>query len=130
MSIDPNKSFGMKATNKTYTLEFRKDAGSGMTTLTAVDGQTTKMSFGQRFAAAWAILTGKKTLGDLVFPLQLRNADFYHMSYIHRPNDSSKEIKKDEKKSTSRKPKAETTETSTSTPVKKRAPRAKKTTEN
>jgi hypothetical protein len=84
MSIDPNKAFGMKATNKSYTLEFRRE-DNGVTTLKATDLETAKMTFGQRLSAAWSILTGKKTFGDFVFPIKLRNIDFYHMSYIYRP---------------------------------------------
>jgi hypothetical protein len=87
MSIDPNKAFGMKATNRSYTLEFKRDAVRGTTEVSAVDMETPKMGFGERLSAAWAILTGKKTIGDQVFPLHLRNSDFYHMSYIYRPKE-------------------------------------------
>lgn len=88
MSIDPNKAFGMKATNRSYTLEFKRDAVRGTTEVSAVDMETPKMSFGQRFGAAWKIITGKNTIGDQVFPLYLRNSDFYHMSYIYRPKEN------------------------------------------
>lgn len=85
MSIDPNKAFGMKATNKSYTLEFKRDVVTGTTEVTAIDHETPKMSVSQRLAAAWQILTGKATLGEFVFPMRLRNSDFYHMSYVYRP---------------------------------------------
>lgn len=85
MSIDPNKSFAMKATNRLYTLEFKKDT-SGSTEITAVDSETPALSFGKRLAIAWAILTGQKSLGECVFPIRLRNTDLYNMSYIHRPD--------------------------------------------
>lgn len=85
MSIDPNKSFAMKATNRLYTLEFKKDVANGTTEVTAVDNETPTLSFGERFSIAWAILTGKKKVGECVFPFRLRNSDLYNMSYIHRP---------------------------------------------
>jgi hypothetical protein len=85
MSIDPNKAFGMKATNSAYTLEFSRDSSTGITRVTAVDMESPKMTFSQRLKVAIAILFGKANIGDLVFPLSLRNSDFYHMSYIYRP---------------------------------------------
>jgi len=84
MSIDPNKAFAMKATNRLYTLEFKKDATNGTTEVTAVDNETPTLSFGERFSIAWAILTGKKRVGEFVFPFRLRNSDLYNMSYIFR----------------------------------------------
>jgi len=90
MSIDPNKSFGMKATNRSYTLEFKRDAVRGTTEVTAVDMESPKMGFGERLRTAWSILTGKKTVGEQVFPIHLRNSDFYHLSYIYRPKEAVK----------------------------------------
>jgi hypothetical protein len=122
MSIDPNKAFGMKATNRSYTLEFKRDAVRGTTEVSAVDMETPKMSFGQRLGAAWAILTGKKTIGDQVFPLSLRNSDFYHMSYIYRPKETVAEksvevhastpVSTEKKKRGPKAPKANSSETS------------------
>jgi hypothetical protein len=84
MSIDPNKTFGMKATNKSYTLSFDKDMKTSLTKVSAVDMESQNMTFGQRFKMAWAILTGGN-LADQVFPIYLRNSDFYHLSYVYRP---------------------------------------------
>lgn len=88
MSINPNKSFGMKATNKSYTLEFRRNEST--TEVTATDLETKKMDFGQRVATAWSILTGTKSIGEYVFPMRLRNTDFYHLSFIYRPEKVDK----------------------------------------
>lgn len=144
MSIDPNKAFGMKATNKSYTLEFRRE-DNGTTELTATDLETVKMSFAERFSAAWAILTGKKRIGELVFPIRLRNTDFYHLSFIYRPEKKAAEKPvteapakpKAEKPKAPAKPKAtkpkaekaiESTKATAEKPVKKvRAPRKPKT---
>ena len=137
MSIDPNKAFGMKATNKSYTLEFRRE-DNGTTELSATDMETLKMSFGQRLAAAWAILTGKTRIGELVFPIRLRNTDFYHLSFIYRPEKKAADKPVTEapktvaKPAKAAKPKAEkSVETAKATaekPVKKvRAPRKPKT---
>jgi hypothetical protein len=86
--IDPKKAFGMKATNSSYTLEFKKNDAT--TTITAIDLQTRKLSFWQRLSAAWSILWGSKDFGEYVFPLQMRTADFYYMSYIFRPEAEKK----------------------------------------
>lgn len=141
MSIDPNKAFGMKATNKSYTLEFRRE-DNGTTELTATDMESLKMSFAERFSAAWAILTGKKRIGELVFPIRLRNTDFYHLSFIYRPEKKvadkpvteapAKAAKPAAKPAKTAKPKAEksveTTKATAEKPVKKvRAPRKPKT---
>jgi len=90
MSIDPNKAFGMKATNRLYTIEFKRDAVNGTTEVTAVDNETRTLSFVQRLKAAWAVLTSKLSFGELVFPFRLRNTDLYHMSYIYRPEKAGK----------------------------------------
>jgi len=92
MSIDPNKAFGMKACNKAYTLEFKRDGINGTTEISATDAETSRMSFGQRFNAAWRILTGKTSIGEMVFPIRLRNSDFYHMSYIYRPEKKAENV--------------------------------------
>lgn len=84
MSIDPNKAFGMKAANKTYTLEFKKES-NGYTQLEVVDGESKKFSLADRINIAWKLVTGRLKITDLVFPISLRNSDFYHMSYIYRP---------------------------------------------
>jgi hypothetical protein len=87
MSIDANKAFGMKASNRNYTLEFRKDS-NGTTEVTITDSE--QMTVLNRLKAAWEIITGSKTPAELAFPIRLRNSDFYHMSYIYRPNKETK----------------------------------------
>ncbi len=129
MSIDPNKAFGMKATNKSYTLSFEKDIRVGLTNLNATDLESPKMSFRERLSIAWAILRGAN-VGDFVFPLYLRNSDLYHMSYVHRP-----EKEKVEKAVTPSEPKEEKVATmkpaapkkpKSAAPKKPRKPRAPK----
>jgi hypothetical protein len=146
MSIDPNKAFGMKATNRLYTIEFKRDAVNGTTEVTAVDSETRTLSFAQRLKAAWAVLIGKLSFGELVFPFRLRNTDLYHMSYIYRPEKVAKsEDTKDAptpakapvaksaakpKAQKAAKPKVEkevTTEAAPKAPRKPRAPKAPKT---
>jgi len=129
MSIDPNKAFGMKATNRLYTIEFKRDAVNGTTEVTAVDNETRTLSFTQRFKAAWAILTGKVSFGELVFPLRLRNTDLYHMSYLHRPDKVAKTEPVTSEATASKanaQPKVKT-EAQSKAPRKPRAPKAPKT---
>lgn len=85
MKLDASRAFAMKAYNRSYTLQFSMDNGNGMTTITAVDMETPAMSFFQRLKLATDIIFGKTNIGDLVFPLRVRNNDFYHMSYLYRP---------------------------------------------
>ena len=130
MSIDPNKAFGMKAVNKAYTLEFR--AEGGMTELSVTDMETAKMSVSQRLGTAWAILTGKKTVGELASPIRLRNADFYHLSFIYRPDkekDGGKKTVGTSKSVTSKtnNPKVETAISSDAPAKKNKAGRKPKT---
>jgi cell division septation protein DedD len=136
MSIDPNKAFGMKATNRLYTIEFRRDTVNGTTEVTAVDNETRTLSFVQRLKAAWAVLTGKSSFGELVFPLRLRNTDLYHMSYIYRPEKVAKsETSVTSETPTAKAPKAAkpkvektvTTEAKPKAPRKPKAPKAPKT---
>lgn len=134
MSIDPNKAFGMKATNRLYTIEFKRDAVNGTTEVTAVDNETKTLSFGLRLKAAWAILTGKLSFGQLVFPFRLRNTDLYHMSYIYRPEKVAKDAPTPAAKTVAKpkppkavKLKAEPIENGTTSEPKPKAPRKNKT---
>jgi hypothetical protein len=126
MSIDPNKAFGMKATNKSYTLSFEKDIRVGLTNLNATDLESPKMSFRERLSIAWAILRGAN-VGDFVFPLYLRNSDLYHMSYVHRPEKEKAVAPSEpkEEKVATMKPAAPKKPKSTA-PKKPRKPRAPK----
>jgi len=136
MSIDPNKAFGMKATNRLYTIEFKRDAVNGTTEVTAVDNETRTLSFVQRLKAAWAVLTSKVSFGELVFPLRLRNTDLYHMSYIYRPEKAAKPespvtseapVAKTPKAAKPKVEKPVATEAAPKAPRKPRAPKAPKT---
>lgn len=79
------KSFMMKAIERPYTLVFSMDPITKQTTVDAIDMETPRLSFMQRLKIAFSLLTGSKNMSEYMFPLQIRNSDFYNYSFIYRP---------------------------------------------